>query len=122
MSREERGVGRLGFLKGLAAGTALPLAGGCVRGCEAVRRPVVSLAHEKCRVVSPLVREPVRFVLVGDTHLTVNDGRGDAYLKFTERMGGRRRESGTRAARESARVNKMMQDSITMCSSGESVP
>lgn len=97
MSREERGVGRLGFLKGLAAGTALPLAGGCARGCEAVRRPVVSLAHETCRVVSPLVREPVSFVLVGDTHLTVNDGRGDAYLKFTERMGGRRRESASEA-------------------------
>ena len=97
MSREERGVGRLGFLKGLAAGTALPLAGGCAHGCEAVRRPVVSLAHETCRVISPLVREPVSFVLVGDTHLTVNDGRGDAFLEFTARMGGRRRESASEA-------------------------
>ena len=82
---------RLGFLKGLVAGAALPFADGCARGGNVtLRRPVVTMVREKCRVISPLVREPVSFFLVGDTHLTLNDGRGDAFLDHTERMGGRR--------------------------------
>ena len=61
-------------------------------------RPTVSYACGRCTVISPLVREPVRFFLVGDTHLTLNDERGDPYLQYTKRMGGERRVSPSEAA------------------------
>ena len=85
-------VNRLGFISGLASGAATALTGCCGRG-GTVKRPTVAYARGRCTVVSPLVREPVTFFLVGDTHMTVNDDRGNDYLKYTERMGGKRRES-----------------------------
>ena len=84
------GIGRLGFIKGLAAGSVASFAG-C--GGSTVRRPVVSSVGNRFTFISPLVREPVRFFLVGDTHMTVNDDRGNEFLKYTRRMGGERRES-----------------------------
>ena len=84
------GLGRLGFIRGLAAGSIASF-GGC--GGPAVRCPVVSSAGNRFTFISPLVREPVRFFLVGDTHMTVNDDRGNNFLKYTRRMGGVRRES-----------------------------
>lgn len=89
-------VNRLGFLKGLAAGTAMPLTG-CRNLDAAVKRPTVAYARGCCTVISPLVREPVSFFLVGDTHMTLNDDRGNDYLRYTERMGGKRRESASEA-------------------------
>ena len=85
-------VNRLGFLKGLAAGTAMPLMG-CRNFNAAMKRPTVAYARGCCTVISPLVKEPVSFFLVGDTHMTLNDDRGNDYLQYTERMGGKRRES-----------------------------
>lgn len=81
------------FLKGLAAGAALPTLAGA-RACgDAAGRPVVTCVRNACTVISPRVKEPVKFFLVGDTHLTANDARGDAYLQYTKRMGGEQHES-----------------------------
>lgn len=58
-----------------------------------MRRPAVSCVENRCTLVSSRVREPLRFFLVGDTHLTANDDRGNDFLQYTRRMGGERRES-----------------------------
>ena len=89
------GVNRRDFLfrallAGVGAGAVASLTG--CRG-SAVRRPVVSSAGSRFTFVSSLVREPVRFFLVGDTHMTVNDDRGNDFLEYTRRMGGELRES-----------------------------
>lgn len=90
---ETTGMNRLGFIKGLALGAAAPLAGCCDCG-GTVKRPTVAYARGRCTVISPLVKEPVTFFLVGDTHMTLDDDRGNDYLKYTQRMGGvKRRES-----------------------------
>lgn len=78
--------GRRSFLKGLACGAVSPLIGGCRP--EPVRRPVVAGIRNRFTFVSPLIDEEVRFRVVGDTHLTVNDARGDEFLQYTRRMGG----------------------------------
>lgn len=84
-------IGRLGFLKGLAAGSVASVVG-CRCGA-AVGRPVVSSVGDRFTFVSPRVGASVRFFLVGDTHMTVNDDRGNDYLRYTRRMGGEQRES-----------------------------
>ena len=82
---------RRGFLRGLAAGAAAPMAG-CACGAKSAR-PIVACERGKCRVISPRVREPVTFFVVGDTHLATDDARGNDYLKYTKRMAGDRRAS-----------------------------
>lgn len=84
--------GRRDFLRGIACGAALPLTSGC-RTVGTVRKPVVTGMRNSFTFISPLITEEVRFRVIGDTHLTVNDARGEEFLKYTRRMGGARPES-----------------------------
>ena len=81
-------IGRLGFLKGLAAGSVASVVG--FRCGAAVGRPVVSSVGDRFTFVSPRVGDPVRFFLVGDTHMTVNDDRDNDYLRYTRRKSAKR--------------------------------
>jgi hypothetical protein len=56
------------------------------RRTSAPARGTFALDDNRARFFSPAVREPVRLVLIADTHLFLDDERGVPYREFSARM------------------------------------
>jgi UDP-2,3-diacylglucosamine pyrophosphatase LpxH len=83
-------IPRRRFLQAAAAGAALPFLDGrcavrqpehppCVRGGFA-------LDANRIRLFSPAVRAPLKILVIGDTHLFLDDARGEPFRAYSGRM------------------------------------
>ena len=71
-------------------GAASVATGGCLRCDETKQRCAVSLAsvEESVRLSVPWFRGTCRFMVIGDSHLAIDDERGKPFVEFSRRMSG----------------------------------
>lgn len=62
-----------------AAATKLP-------GRKMALQGYVTQDENRINLYSGFIKEPIRVILAADTHLWMNDGRGDPYRKYSDRM------------------------------------
>lgn len=85
-------VSRRAFMAGCAAvGAALPVSG-CLHAAAQKERNgrdacgTFALDESRVRFFCPLVREPLRVLVLGDTHLHLDDARGEPFKGYSGRM------------------------------------
>lgn len=82
----EKDFSRREFLAMAAAGAGCAVTGlGCV-SAKTAARPVLSGSRNQWRIRHPLVREPIRLIVAGDSHLTMDDARGEPWAQYSKRM------------------------------------
>jgi predicted phosphodiesterase len=83
-------IPRRGFLRTAATGAALPLSG-CLHASQRQEsapcaRGTFALDANRIRLFSPTVRAPLKIMVVGDTHLFLDDARGEPFRAYSGRM------------------------------------
>ena len=81
-----RGVSRREFLASAAMGVGWAAVGMGCASPKGAAQPVVWGERNRWRISHPLVREPIRLIVAGDSHLTLDDGRGSAWAEYSKRM------------------------------------
>ena len=80
-------------LAGGFAGSALAGGGRAAEAAAASLPGSFALDGERVQLRSPAVQQPLRLVLIADTHLSLDDARGEPFRSFSGRMAGAYRQT-----------------------------
>ena len=85
------GVSRRGFVAAASAAVAAVPFAGCLQASPRSRLPACArgsfaLDDNRVRFFCPALRDPVRVVVIGDTHLFLDDARGEPFKAYSGRM------------------------------------
>ena len=93
MSNTQFKVSRRDFFKGTALGAAMTAVGGNVASSFAKDSSPTSVpassytsTGRSAQIFSELVKEPVKILQISDSHLFLDDERGDDYKQYSDRM------------------------------------